>query len=155
MISADQPEGEGRVDGLLTFHRAVEAGRKQLDCPNRSLMFALDVDLAHRLWGAKPYEANWQDTAHTLSDDLLAVVQRNAKAAREGLEPRILERISRSVVRKKYLPAIQRGITEGKQRVIPLVGPAGYGKTTILGDIYDELMQSGAGWIALVHAGAS
>lgn len=70
MISTDLPEGEGRVDGLLTFHKAVEAGRKQLDCPNRSLIFALDVDMAHRLWGVKPYAANSQDTAHTLQEQL-------------------------------------------------------------------------------------
>jgi tetratricopeptide (TPR) repeat protein len=70
MIPKDLPEGEGRVEGLLTFQKAVEAGRKQLDCQNRSLIFALDVDMAHRLWGVKPYAANWQDTAHTLQEQL-------------------------------------------------------------------------------------
>jgi hypothetical protein len=86
------------------------------------------------------------------SDDLLAVVKRNAEAAREGLNPSILEPISRSIVQTKYLPAIKRSVdNEGKPRVIPLVGPAGYGKTTILGDIYDELIKISISWVAIVR----
>ncbi|MGA7932819.1 MAG: hypothetical protein WCA35_04505, partial [Kovacikia sp.] len=67
-----------------------------------------------------------------------------------ALNPRILERIPRSVVQKKYLPAIRRGVTGGLQRVIPIVGPAGYGKSTILGHLYDELSQTETPWIGLI-----
>jgi hypothetical protein len=81
----------------------------------------------------------------------LFTIERYAKRAREGLEPHILPRISRLVVREKYLPAILRGVAEGKQRVIPIIGPAGYGKSTILGDIYDELTKTDAAWVALVR----
>jgi hypothetical protein len=91
-----------------------------------------------------------EDSVNSIKGQLSAV-QRNAQATREALNPRILERISRSVVREKYLPAIRRGFNEGKQRIIPIIGPAGYGKSTILGDIYDELVQSGLSWVALVR----
>lgn len=74
---------------------------------------------------------------------ILSAVQQCAAAAREALTPRILQRISRNVVREKYLRAIERG-TQGTKRVIPIIGPAGYGKSTILGDIYDELISSNA-----------
>jgi hypothetical protein len=78
-------------------------------------------------------------------------VDRYAKLARSGLDPYILPRISRSVVQGKYIPAILRGIEDGRERVVPIIGPAGYGKSTILGDIYDQLSELQAGWIALVR----
>lgn len=81
---------------------------------------------------------------------LLKAVQDCSLAAREALTPRILQRIPREVVRKKYLPAIDRGVTGELQRVIPIVGPAGYGKSTILGDIYDELLQTDIPWVGLI-----
>lgn len=82
------------------------------------------------------------------SSDLLANVRKTANAAREALEPRYLQRISRQVVQEKYLPAIQRSI-EGEARVIFIYAPAGYGKSVILGEIYDQLIQSRNSWVAL------
>jgi hypothetical protein len=80
----------------------------------------------------------------------LGLVDESSRRARKGLEPAIIPRIARPVVREKYLPAIERGVTAAMQRVIPIVGPAGYGKSTILGEIYDELAAR-AGWVALVR----
>lgn len=84
------------------------------------------------------------------SSPFLVAVQTQAAAAREALTPRILERIPRRVVREKYLQAIARGVDLGHERVIPIIGPAGYGKSTILGDIYDELIQAETAWVGLV-----
>lgn len=78
-------------------------------------------------------------------------IDRYARLARSGLEPYILPRISRPVVEGKYIPAILRGLDDGRERVIPIIGPAGYGKSTILGDIYDQLSALQVGWIALVR----
>ncbi|HHP7243133.1 MAG TPA: helix-turn-helix domain-containing protein, partial [Elainellaceae cyanobacterium] len=84
------------------------------------------------------------------SDDLLSAVQKQAAIARDALTPRILERIPRDVVRQKYLPAIARGVDDGQPRIIPIIGAAGYGKSTILGDLYDELMASNTAWVGLI-----
>jgi len=93
-------------------------------------------------------------TAHGGSEGepspLLKAVQDCSAAAREALTPRILARIPREIVREKYLPAIHRGVTGELQRVIPIVGPAGYGKSTILGDIYDEFLQADVPWVGLI-----
>ena len=43
VLPADVPEGKGRVDGRMTFARAIEAGREQLAWPDRPLQFAIDV----------------------------------------------------------------------------------------------------------------
>jgi hypothetical protein len=81
---------------------------------------------------------------------LYDAVKAQAAAAREALTPRILARIPRTVVREKYLPAIARGVTQGQDRVVAIIGPAGYGKSTILGDVYDELVAAGTPWVGLV-----
>lgn len=85
----------------------------------------------------------------TDSGTLLDQVQRYSHSARTALTPRILHRIPRTVVREKYLPAIQRGLSE-QQRIIPIIAPAGYGKSTVLGDLYDGLTQTETGWVGLV-----
>ena len=85
------------------------------------------------------------------TSELLLAVQREARAAREALTPRILQRIPRTVVKDKYLGAIDRGVSQGLQRMIAIIGPAGYGKSTILGDIYDQLLeQPQVPWLGLV-----
>jgi hypothetical protein len=80
---------------------------------------------------------------------LYEAVQTQAAAAREALTPRILERISREVVRERYLKAIARGV-DGQQRLISIIGPAGYGKSTILGDLYDELIAANTPWVGVI-----
>lgn len=85
-----------------------------------------------------------------ISHALHIAVQSQATAAREALNPRILERIPRTVVREKYLGAIARGVYEQKERLIAIIGPAGYGKSTLLGDIYDELLVAKTPWVGLV-----
>ena len=87
--------------------------------------------------------------------DELSAVQCSASRSRHALDPYILPRIRRSTLLEKCLKAIQRGTREQKRRVIPIIGPAGYGKSTILGNIYDELdserVNANSGWIALVR----
>jgi hypothetical protein len=91
-----------------------------------------------------------QDGSESLHNPLLEVIQQTSEAAREALTPRILQRIPRTVVQEKYLPAINRGVLGGHQRVVAIVGPAGYGKSTLLGNLYDDLVQANTPWVGLI-----
>ena len=84
--------------------------------------------------------------------ELLEAVWRCGARSRLALDPYILTTIRREGVLEKCLQQIRLGLG-GKQRVVPILGAAGYGKSTILGMIYDELRQQMAleGWIALVR----
>jgi hypothetical protein len=53
-ISATLPEGKGRVSGLMTFARAVEAGYEQLRVSGREFAFAIDVAILQDS-GIHPY----------------------------------------------------------------------------------------------------
>ncbi|MBD1847427.1 hypothetical protein H6F89_29315 [Cyanobacteria bacterium FACHB-63] len=106
------------------------------------------------LQSAEPKTQPIPESTQTVEDALLLAVQQQSNAAREALTPRILERIPREVVRKKYLPAIDRGVNGEQQRIIPIIGAAGYGKSTILGDLYDELTQAETPWVGLILCNA-
>lgn len=71
--------------------------------------------------------------------------------ARRPLEPALLPRLSRSVVFEKYLPAIERGYRDAERRIVVLSAPAGYGKSTVLGEIYDHLASNRQLWVGLVR----
>jgi hypothetical protein len=49
------PESLERTNGVLSFERAVAAGREQLDWPARPFQFALDIAVAHNYWRIEPY----------------------------------------------------------------------------------------------------
>ncbi|MGI2906267.1 NACHT domain-containing protein [Tolypothrix sp. VBCCA 56010] len=84
----------------------------------------------------------------------LAAIQRNSQDTRTALDPYILPRIRREALLEKCMTVIRRGV-EGQRRVIPILGAAGYGKSTLLGSIYDELesefTSSNKGWVALAR----
>ncbi|MUG93057.1 hypothetical protein F7734_11650 [Scytonema sp. UIC 10036] len=109
-------------------------------------------------------DLDWQDIAAPLPADKeeesgkegeisseLAAVKHHSQLARAGLDPYILPRIPREPLLQKCVTAIQRGVKENKRRVIPILGAAGYGKSTILGSIYDELEKEETAWVALVR----
>ncbi len=55
-MPGEMPEAKGRTaDGLMTFERAVEAGRQQLGLDERPLHFALDIASAHLGLKIEPY----------------------------------------------------------------------------------------------------
>lgn len=54
-FSGSEPEASGRTDeGILTFDRAVAAGREQLDNPQRPFQFAIDIAVARYSWKIDP-----------------------------------------------------------------------------------------------------
>ncbi|MEG3861571.1 helix-turn-helix domain-containing protein, partial [Microcoleus sp. herbarium12] len=89
------------------------------------------------------------------SDELFAATERSAARARAALNPYILPPIPRETLLSKCLKEIRAGALENKRRIVPILGAAGYGKSTILGSIYDELhaeqTASDSGWLALAR----
>lgn len=89
------------------------------------------------------------------SDELFAATERSAARARAALNPYILPPIPRETLLSKCLKEIRAGTLENKRRIVPILGAAGYGKSTILGSIYDELhaeqTASDSGWLALAR----
>ncbi|WP_293302613.1 NACHT domain-containing protein [Microcoleus sp. PH2017_27_LUM_O_A] len=89
------------------------------------------------------------------SDELFAATERSAARARAALNPYILPPIPRETLLSKCLKEIRAGTLENKRRIVPILGAAGYGKSTILGSIYDKLhaeqTQSDSGWLALAR----
>ncbi|WP_254566700.1 NACHT domain-containing NTPase [Oscillatoria sp. HE19RPO] len=93
-------------------------------------------------------EAFAQATPSTVQ---LATVMGHASRTRKALDPYILPPIRRESFLERCLTQIRGGV-EGKQRVVPILGAAGYGKSTLLGTLYDALIAEGiGGWIALVR----
>ena len=80
-------------------------------------------------------------------------VRERSNGARALLNPHSLPRIPRLVVESKLYPALKRGLSEERRRIVPILGPAGYGKSTLLGEIYDRLLQDAeVGWVMLLLA---
>lgn len=67
-------------------------------------------------------------------------VEQRSNWARMTLEPQTLPGIPRVGVIERILVAMKRGM-KGPSRIVAVVGPAGYGKSTVLGQIYDALSE--------------
>lgn len=85
-ISRSMPEGIGRTEkGFLPFERAIEAGKEQLNTPERRLEFALDVAIAHEYWKIKP-EFQHQNSYSSKLLDKPATANEALKAASQLLQ---------------------------------------------------------------------
>jgi hypothetical protein len=57
--NSSQPEAKRRKsDGTLSFDNALSAGREQLENPDRSFEFAIDIAVAHYAWKIEPLALN-------------------------------------------------------------------------------------------------
>ncbi len=157
-VDADIPTDDAYYQHLRKLYKQFKIDTRWNDADDRRsgqrklpLLVRLFLDAMPELVGNSTALVRHEASA----DPLLEAVKRNATDARKALEPAILERIRRPSVFERCRTEIRRGVKEGKRRVIPILGDAGYGKTTLLGDIYDdldkELVKSGLGWMALVR----
>ncbi|MDJ1180034.1 hypothetical protein PJF56_14290 [Roseofilum sp. BLCC_M91] len=85
----------------------------------------------------------------------LEALQQNTLRARAALNPYILPTIPRQTLIDKCLSQVNRGWEGNRGQVISILGPAGYGKSTILGTVFDELAnlihERQTGWLGLVR----
>jgi hypothetical protein len=118
------------------------------------------LDLDWQDIAASPDDSQLDDSNADMTDSekaaqcdraLLDAVIRNGDRTRKALEPYILPTIRREAFLEKCLQQIELGLS-GKPRIVPILGAAGYGKSTILGTLYDELTgDREAAWVALVR----
>lgn len=83
--------------------------------------------------------------------EVVAAVRRVAEGARPALEPHVLPRIARRPLQASIFSPIADGLREPKPRIVAVVGPAGIGKTVILGQVYDSLKEVGAAWVVVIR----
>lgn len=65
VLPEDKPEGVGRTtEGFLSFERAIEAGKEQLNTSGRKLRFALDISITHEYWKIPNQDLNLISTVN-------------------------------------------------------------------------------------------
>jgi Effector-associated domain 10 len=162
-------ETDEDIKALCQAHESNERITLQVANQIVNIGQSKDFQIGHRTYQGHDAEAMQNAIRQVLSEDklafrsvsiedraidLFAATERNAFRVRKALDPYILPTIRRASLLEKCLKQIHISI-EGKYRVIPILGAAGYGKSTILGTIYDELhqelVQSGTGWVALAR----
>ena len=116
-LAAKWPEGRDRHEGRLLFDRAVDAGREQLDQPDRPLVFAVDVALQQDVNKIPPY-----DPAASLDrmSPLLRTRLRGVLDAHDVFGGRDAE-----------LARLDRAVLDHPGYVF-VTGPSGSGKTALL-----------------------
>lgn len=75
--------------------------------------------------------------------DLKKQLRTRSLRARGLLDPFVLPRIDRPLVWNRYLTAIARARRESSPRLIPVLGDAGLGKSTLLGAVWDAENERG------------
>jgi hypothetical protein len=130
---ASVPEGGVRTpEGVLTFNRAVEAGREQFSQPGRPFSFALDVAVAQYHWRVEPERAGGADDPGASADyqeytrRFIGELDENFPKQEEEFDL-TFDTLDRSGVSVDFL--FQETIEE--KRLI-LRGYAGGGKSTLL-----------------------
>ncbi len=91
----------------------------------------------------------------TALESLRRKIESYARRHRSALEPLILPRISRRDARDRYLPVIRQSVEKDRHRIVSILGAAGHGKSTVLGELYDLLVEQDLeAWVAIVDCGA-
>ncbi len=137
----------GNPNARMTFG-AESVARPEKPESQENPRIAEGLALAVRPEPGRPAEKDFR--SHEIHAE---AVRGNAERVRRGLEPYVLPRISRWEVREKYLPAIRESVARARGRIIPIIASAGFGKSTVLGEIYDALRQDDLPWLALIDSG--
>ena len=136
----DAPEAQHRDGGVLSFERAVAAGRQQLELPSRPFQFAVDVAVAHYGWRIEPHLLVPAPGAYTTS------IFRLPADASESLRPALKtlhferlvnERTAHFVGRDFIIEAVDQLLDapDFPSGYILIHGEPGIGKTALLSQL--------------------
>ncbi|HEU5374084.1 MAG TPA: AAA family ATPase [Ktedonobacteraceae bacterium] len=125
------PETQGRLNGLLTFKQAREAGEAQLYNPNREFRCAIDIATLQYALDYDPYRSDrylkLKNIQQPDRDDLMEKCLRNFVSSTRERE---LEEIKK---------LIEQCLSKGGYTVI--TGRAGQGKTSLLAKLVEDYSQ--------------
>jgi hypothetical protein len=127
------PESMQRVEGVLSFERAVTAGREQLDLPTRPFQFALDIAVAHYAWRIEPNSL--ETNIFQVFTQAPAPLSTFIRVA--DFETLVNERTRDFVGRDFIFQAIDDALAEQEfsSGYIVIRGEPGIGKTTLMGQL--------------------
>jgi hypothetical protein len=130
------PECIQRVDGVLSFERAIAAGREQLDLPARPLQFALDIAVVHYSWRIEPHQLD--STIFQVLAQAPAPLSTFIRVA--DFEPYVNERTRDFVGRDFIFQAIDNALAEPAfpSAYIVIRGEPGIGKTALMGQLVKQ-----------------
>jgi hypothetical protein len=133
----DKPEAQHRSGGFLGFDQAVEAGRQQLDQPDRQFRFAIDVAVAHYGWRIEPHPLEslpgaWMTNIFRLLAQVPAAPERGLKVL--DFERLVVERTQNFIGRDFIFTAIDELLEDPEfpSGYILIRGEPGIGKTALL-----------------------
>ncbi len=125
-----------KAEAVLVFGTLVDNSRRA-DAVLQKLGERLDLTAPPLELAQTPPERQGNPLS-IVAEQVLA----SATVARPMLMPSILRRISRECVTSSYLPSIRTSLGSDCASVIPIVGPAGYGKSAIMSQLYDDLVST-------------
>jgi hypothetical protein len=139
-------------DFLRICHKPPQKGKK---------LQSFTLTLWSDTWeeNKKRFDVSWKEARNRKQENsisktkdfgsLLENIKKASQDTRKRLNPYYLERINRlDNDENNYIEAINRSVNSQKAKVIFIYAPAGYGKSVLLGEIYDKLVHE-VGWIAL------
>ena len=130
------PEQIGRVDGLLSFERAVAAGREQLSLAARPFSFAIDIAIAHNVWRIEPFPLELPSDVFQQFAQAPAPLARHIRTA--DFETLVAERTRAFVGREFIFKAIDDHLKDQAKfpsGYIVVIGEPGIGKTALLAQL--------------------
>jgi len=74
-----------------------------------------------------------------------------ARETRSWLKPHVLPPIARAKAERYCVSSLRAAFDAESACVLGIVGQAGYGKTTVLGAVYDKLVERGIPWTLLIR----
>lgn len=134
------PETVGRSNGVMTFERAVVAGREQFEIAERPLAFALDVAVAHYGWRLDPWPVDLA-SATELANIFEIFTQASAAISTQirvrDFQALVEERTRNFVGRGFIFEGIDKKIADPDFRsgYIVIRGEPGIGKTALMGQL--------------------
>ena len=138
--SSEAPEFQQRTNGVLSFEQATEAGRQQLNRPDRPFRFALDIAVAHYGWRIEP-NALEPIPGASLTNIFRLLTEAAAPLASHlrvlDFEQLVKDRTEHFVGRDFIFEAIDEPLKGGEFRsgYILIRGEPGIGKTALLAQL--------------------